>query len=784
MISLRHLSAFVLTSCLFIASNLIATKALAVPGPIISATNNDTTAHGDGTSRPGEQIGYTISIGNSGTTAATGVQLADTPDARTTFVANSVKLSPNAIAHGLINAVGNTPLSVAAGSGLLVGVHDLDGVTPDGSLVLTTGTFGTSQGGSVTIAADGSFTYTPQTGDHNLTDTFTYTVTDGDALASTGTVSINLGARVWYVDNSGANGTGTRFSPFNNFAAAITAANASGDYIYLFKGSANYTGGTLGAGVNLVGAQVDLNVNTILIIAGNAANTPTVGGTLTIANNDTVNGLNISSGGSTGLNAPGTSGSHIATTVSIGSVTSTTGTAVNLSFVDGSLSFTSIASNGATKGISVNSTTGSFTVNGTGTTAGTGGTIQNSTNNGVEFKTATNVTLKNMIITGNGTSQTVAGSASTCGGDIATGNNLSCVANAYLQTVTGATFDNVSVTGSGQQGINGNAVNGLTITNCTITGNGNEGFEDGILLQNASGTVSITGTNVRDNRARELHIGNGSGTMTLNTSTSQYGHTASGTGTADSQQGVLLQLFGTSNSAINASGLTISNNQGSGFTANGFQVNADNGGPIVNGSITNSTFDANAAHVFINAGGTSTITFDTMNNGGANGSMTRADLQAINYTVLGGSSAITASVTGTISGNNIGTAALNGCTLASTNCHAIDINSGEQWNGQMHLKIDSNTIQKVAQGIIFTLGGGSGVTPQVHAKVTANNISNSSLPSVGEAIKLNTTVTSTNPTISVCWDVGGGRRAGQHGHRRLVDRQFASVPLPPQSLQW
>src|SRR5437870_4905158 len=139
--------------------------------------------------------------------------------------------------------------------------------------------------------------------------------------------------------------------------------------------------------------------------------------------------------------------------------------------------------------------------------------------------------------------------------------------------------------------------------------------------------------------------------MTLTTSNSQYGHTASGTGTTDSQQGILLQLFGTSNTTINASGLTISNNQGNGFTTNGFQVNADNGTcvsgscPTVNGSITNSTFDANAAHVFINAGSKAAITFDTMNNGGATGSMTRADLQAINYTVLGGSTAITANLT-------------------------------------------------------------------------------------------------------------------------------------------
>src|SRR5207249_1954453 len=81
--------------------------------------------------------------------------------------------------------------------------------------------------------------------------------------------------------------------------------------------------------------------------------------------------------------------------------------------------------------------------------------------------------------------------------------------------------------------------------------------------------------------------------------------------------------------------------------------------------------------------------------------------------------------------------------------------SGENWTGQMHLKIDANVIQKVAQGIIFTLSGASGTAPQVHATVTSNSITNSSLSSAGEALKLNTAVTSSNPNISVCWDVGG-----------------------------
>ncbi len=146
--------------------------------------NNDNSA------RPGDTITYSGTIQNSGNMDATGVQLANPIDSNSTFVSNSVLLSPNAVSHSY-NAVGNTPMAVNAASGLKAGVVDLDGVTPAANLVVTAGTFSTSDGGSVTIAADGSFTYKPKVGSHNLTDTFTYTVTDGDGLASTGQVSVN-----------------------------------------------------------------------------------------------------------------------------------------------------------------------------------------------------------------------------------------------------------------------------------------------------------------------------------------------------------------------------------------------------------------------------------------------------------------------------------------------------------------------------------------------------------------------------------------------------------------
>src|SRR6185503_16433407 len=95
------------------------------------------------------------------------------------------------------------------------------------SLVVTAGTFPTSAGGSVTINADGSFTYTPQTGDQNLADTFTYTITDGDGMAGTGTAAISLGERVWYVDSAFGNDS-TGDGSFSNPFASLTPVNGPG----------------------------------------------------------------------------------------------------------------------------------------------------------------------------------------------------------------------------------------------------------------------------------------------------------------------------------------------------------------------------------------------------------------------------------------------------------------------------------------------------------------------------------------------------------------------------
>jgi len=82
-------------------------------------------------------------------------------------------------------------LTVDAASGLLANDTDLDGdsLQVDASSV---GTFATTAGGSITIAADGSYSYTPAA-NFNGADSFTYTVTDG-TTTDVATLSLTVNA--------------------------------------------------------------------------------------------------------------------------------------------------------------------------------------------------------------------------------------------------------------------------------------------------------------------------------------------------------------------------------------------------------------------------------------------------------------------------------------------------------------------------------------------------------------------------------------------------------------
>ncbi len=181
----------------------------------------------------------TASIDDQGNTGDIGK-----PETTTHTVSISVSNGgPTAGSPSFSGAIGNTVFGVgtspaqpsATTSGtVLTGSSDPNGDT----LSAVSGTIATTDGGSVAMNTNGSFTYTPPVGTHNTSDTFTFQVTDGTATSS-GTATINIGnAVVWYVDSAlGTNGNGESTSPFNNLASVNSASTNNGDVIFLFGGA-------------------------------------------------------------------------------------------------------------------------------------------------------------------------------------------------------------------------------------------------------------------------------------------------------------------------------------------------------------------------------------------------------------------------------------------------------------------------------------------------------------------------------------------------------------------
>jgi uncharacterized repeat protein (TIGR01451 family) len=372
-----------------------------VPSVTITATKVDQVVGGGTLAKPGDTIRYNIVITSTGTNDATGVIFSDTVDVHTALVGGSLHASPLAFDE-TFSAVGNTKLYVGttapAGEPAVqlssaYGLLANDFALTD-SISLTGFTQSTAHG-SVTVNSDGTFTYTPNVG-FSGTDSFTYTIKNSanSTLTSTGTVTINVSAPVWYVDSAApAGGAGTSTSRFNSLASVNAAngtgdADAPGDTVYLFTG-------TYSASMPLETNQRLIGNGAALVVGGitlrSAGTAPTVGGTVTLATGTTVSGLNISSGASTGLAG---SGGLTGVAVSQVSVTSTTGTAVNLNSVGGNFTFTNISAgtgaSGPTNGIVLTSTTGSFTVTGTGA-ANSGGVIQHTGSHGVALTNAQNV---------------------------------------------------------------------------------------------------------------------------------------------------------------------------------------------------------------------------------------------------------------------------------------------------------------------------------------------------------------------------------------------------------
>ena len=294
-----------------------------VAGPILNGTKTGTyTPDANNRALPGSTIDYRNTLTNNGSGPAIGLTYADPTPSNATLVAGSVNVSPVAV-NDVYSVVGNTLLQAGGTAGAGPEVYNANGlqandrefvgdsasVTQVQAVTAVVGgkiTATTAQGGTVVVTvADGSFTYLPPVG-FTGADGFTYKISDdgtdstagnADDLSDTGTVTLNVANRVWYVNSAAAaGGDGRSGSPFDALAdvTGATGADQTGDIIYLHPG--NYTGG-----ITLLDNQTLWGANEALVVGGNtlkaAGADPVIsngsGSGVTLASGNTLKGFTV-----------------------------------------------------------------------------------------------------------------------------------------------------------------------------------------------------------------------------------------------------------------------------------------------------------------------------------------------------------------------------------------------------------------------------------------------------------------------------------------------------------
>ncbi len=679
-------------------------------------------------------------------------------------------------------------------AGLLSGVTDADaginGCSPTFSVAsISSGTHGTVS--NVNLGA-GTFDFEPEPG-YIGAATATYTVKDngcpGTATSASATINMTVsGPVVWFVNPAaGTDGTGTLASPFNSLASANTAKSTSANHrIFVYNGTT-----VSGVGVTLSGAASQASAQ--WLIGQGATNSPTntfdalmgisppdgtidrptiggiqpqIQGTLTLnGNNVRAQGFNLSTGANPGINDA--AGAISGVTVDQASVSSTTGSAVNLSDFGGTVSLTAVSSNGAVSGIVLNNTTGSFTV--TGSSSGICGGQVGSGPPAV----AASLTAPNSADCTGGTIQNTSG------------------AGIVLTNASNVSLTRLWLKNSGNDGIQGTNVTGFTLASSLIENNGDAQSEANLDFGDASsttpdglhGTASITNSTIRDTSEKNISVRNSGGSALSFTMTGSQISDPSNDATTD-DDGMLFEALSTANMSVNISGSYFASHRG-----DHFQSAAANSG-VLNIAFTNNTLSgghpsALGQGITINAatgvefgGYVGRVDYD-INGNNINGAISNG------ITVALGTSSVAAVFDGFVRNNVIGTS---GSSLScSTQANGVYIDA--RGNGTHNSSVTGNTIRQCYdRGILSEAGDGDSV---LNLTVQSNTIDQQVGGDAREAIQTNYGITSTNvfgnvDTNNVCLQLGGaGALANIFSHGggapddfRLRKRQEATVRLP------
>lgn len=577
-----------------------------------------------------------ITVGNLQATTVGGEAMFITSSGSVGIAAGNVAAT-NAAAAG----IGSTTLNVSLASlsstnspGMGVNLSTVAGsfVANGGTITGAAGTAFNISGGNATITYGGSITQT--TAAQRLID-----------------IQNRTGAAVTFQ-------TGTLTA-----GASSTGVNISGS-----AGSASLA--NLGAGSN--GSRM---TNTAVTLSSNT-------GTFTFAN------TTIFTNGVAGLSS--TNGGTLNFTGSGNTIDTTNSTALNISGTALGITLQSVSASNAASGIVLTNTTGSFAITGTGSTDGSGGTIQNITGSGIVLTNTTNVSLANMTLSSANTTD-----AAPC----SFADNSGCNAAIKLNTVTAVTLSNVDISNSAQTGINGMTVSGFAFNGGTITNTGTAANEDGIDIRGLTGSCSIQSSTISSSAERNVLIRNASGTLTQLTIDNS---TISATSNLVGQQGVLVDLppGSTGSATLTVTGSTISNSK-----SDGMRINNEGNG-TANVSVSSTNFQSN--NVGLNLTGAGALGGDmTFNISGNTFSNTST---GVNVSHLGG-------------GGNAFTGRINNNQISATGANRIAMWVVQEGNGGMTVEIKGNTVSQFDDaGIDVESRGGSGF---VHATIQNNTIGGS-----------------------------------------------------------
>ena len=390
------------------------------------------------------------------------------------------------------------------------------------------------------------------------------------------------------------------------------------------------TGGASADNANITyNGSISDSTGTALSVDGQGGGTKAFGGaigsgaiSLTNSTGATINftgALTLSTGANPAFAATG--GGTVTATNTASTLTTTTGTALNVANATigaGGLTFRSIAAgtaaSGPSSGIILNNTgsSGGLTVAGTGS-AGTGGTIQKTSSDGISLTSTASVNLSD-----------------------------------------------INVTNSTHSGILGQTVNGISLTGLSITGNGTVDTVDcGIRLVDTSGAITFASDTVSGSHADNVQIDSSNtssaATSTLTVTNGSYSSSLNG-------MGFLVQLKDhASIGAGEITGATFASNASMGMnivtndntTIGDSSTTAPGSGPAGSVTVTNSTFTNNGGLgvSFASGGGNAA---STMYVRFTNNTLIGTKSHAIN--VVSGASSTGGTQKVLIDGNHIGTA--------------------------------------------------------------------------------------------------------------------------------